>query len=56
MRLGGIHPRHIALLPKAALAALVELLQAAEAIGTPPAQLLDSFVALLRLLRGVSPS
>ena len=45
--LGGIHPRHVALLSHGALDALAALLEAAEAVGVMPSQLLASFVALL---------
>ena len=44
--LGGLHPRHPALLHDTALFALALLLMAAEAVGIPPEQILNTFLAL----------
>ena len=45
--LGGVHPRHIALLDGSALAVLANLLEVAEAVGILPDQLADLLIVLL---------
>ena len=45
--LGGLHPRHVALLSNDVIATLIDILEAAEAVGTMPSQLMASFVALI---------
>ena len=45
--LAGIHPRHIGFLSDPALLALAQILEASEAIGTLPSQLLQVIMALL---------
>ena len=45
--LGGLHPRHVALLSVEAIAALIDILEASEAVGAMPPQLMASLIALL---------
>ena len=44
---GGIHPRHIALLPDEAIQVLLDVLHAAEAVGRFPPQIDQTFMSLL---------
>ena len=52
--LGGLHPRHIALLPRRAIEALLLILHRAECLGRLPSQMLDTFIALLPKTSGGS--
>ena len=45
--MGGVHPRHFALLPDAALDALAQLFVASEAIGVLPQQAMQVFICLI---------
>ena len=46
--LGGIHPRHIALLGTSAIWSLITIFEAAEAVGFMPPQLFQTFIALIQ--------